>query len=59
VLLGGLWYARAGSLRGRIVWLGALAYMAYMWASTGLAATYVRELPGTKADAADRTGRPT
>ena len=40
VLLGGLWYARAGSLRGRIVWLGALAYMAYMWVSTGLAAPF-------------------
>lgn len=29
----GLRYAMRGSLRGRIVWLGALAFMTYMWAS--------------------------
>ena len=40
VLLVGLWYATAGSLRGRIVWLGALAYMAYMWVSAGLIAPF-------------------
>jgi hypothetical protein len=36
VLLGGLWLALQGSLRGRVVWLGTLAYMTYIWASTGL-----------------------
>ena len=35
-LLVGLVYARRGSLRGRIVWLGTLAYMTYMWASIAL-----------------------
>jgi hypothetical protein len=35
-LLLGLWYATRGSLRGRVVWLGALAYTSYMWASVGL-----------------------
>jgi hypothetical protein len=34
VLAIGLWAARRGSLRGRIVWLGALAFMAYVWASS-------------------------
>lgn len=33
VLAIGLWYAIRGSLRGRIVWLGALAFMAYAWLS--------------------------
>lgn len=33
VLAIGLWYARRGSQRGRVVWLGGLAYMTYMWAS--------------------------
>ena len=33
VLAGGLWYAMRGSLRGRVVWLGGLAYMTYMWVS--------------------------
>ena len=33
VLAAGLWLAARGSLRGRIVWLGALAYMTYLWAS--------------------------
>ncbi|POG55748.1 hypothetical protein [Haloferax marisrubri] len=32
----GLWLAVQGSHRGRFVWLGALAYMTYMWASVGL-----------------------
>lgn len=36
VLVVGLWFALRGSLRARVVWLGALAYMAYMWASVGL-----------------------
>ena len=29
VLTIGLWYTMRGSVRGRVVWLGALAYMAY------------------------------
>lgn len=29
----GLRYAMRGSLRGRVVWLGALAFMTYVWAS--------------------------
>lgn len=33
VLAVGLWDARRGSLRGRIVWLGGLAFMTYTWAS--------------------------
>lgn len=33
VLAISLWYAAQGSLRGRIVWLGALAFMTYIWAS--------------------------
>lgn len=32
----GLRSAIRGSVRGRIVWLGALGYMSYMWASIGL-----------------------
>lgn len=32
----GLWLARQGSLRGYIVWLGALGYMLYTWASYAL-----------------------
>ncbi|MFP9190932.1 hypothetical protein ACLI4Q_04600 [Natrialbaceae archaeon A-CW1-1] len=31
VLVIGLLWAMRGSLRGRFVWLGGLAYMAYMW----------------------------
>jgi len=31
VLTIGLWFAVRGSLRGRIVWLGSLTFMAYMW----------------------------
>lgn len=33
VLAIGLWFAASGSLRGYVVWLGAIAYMTYMWAS--------------------------
>ena len=33
VLVVGLWYAARGSPQGRILWLGGLAYMTYMWAS--------------------------
>ena len=33
VLAVGLYYARRGSLRGRVVWLGGLSFMTYMWAS--------------------------
>lgn len=40
VLAVGLWYATRGSLRGRIVWLGGLTYMSYMWASVGLATAF-------------------
>lgn len=36
----GLWYTVAGSLRGRFVWLGALAFMTYIWASIGLQAAF-------------------
>lgn len=31
VLAFGLWFAIRGSLRGRIVWLGSLTFMVYMW----------------------------
>jgi hypothetical protein len=40
VLAAGLWYATRGSLRGRVVWLGGLAYATYTWASVGLQAPY-------------------
>lgn len=33
VLALGLWFAARGSLRGHVVWLGALSYMTYMWAT--------------------------
>lgn len=36
VLAVGLVFARRNSLRGRLVWLGGLAYMTYIWASVGL-----------------------
>jgi hypothetical protein len=36
VLTIGLWFAARGSLRGRLVWLGGLTYMTYIWASVGL-----------------------
>lgn len=38
----GLRYAMAGSLRGRIVWLGALAYVTYLWLSIGLQVPFNR-----------------
>jgi hypothetical protein len=40
VLAVGLWYATRGSLRGRIVWLGGLAYMTYMWLSVGVQVSF-------------------
>lgn len=40
VLVGGLWYAMQGSVRGRVVWLGGLAYMTYMWASIAVQITF-------------------
>ncbi|KTG28378.1 hypothetical protein [Haloferax profundi] len=40
VLVLGLWFTMRGSLRGRIVWLGSLAYTTYMWASIGLQVTF-------------------
>lgn len=36
VLAAGLWFAMRGSIRGRLLWLGGLAYMAYIWTSVGL-----------------------
>jgi len=33
VLAAGLWFAIRGSQRGRLGWLGGLAFMTYMWAS--------------------------
>lgn len=36
----GLWLARRGSIRGRFVWLGALAYMVYMWTHYAFAVGY-------------------
>jgi hypothetical protein len=38
----GLRAAVAGSPRGRTVWLGALAFMTYMWASVGLSVPFNR-----------------
>jgi hypothetical protein len=40
VLAGGLWYTMRGSVRGRVVWLGGLAYMTYMWASIAVQITF-------------------
>jgi hypothetical protein len=40
VLAGGLWYATRGSVRGRVVWLGGLAYMTYTWASIAVQITF-------------------
>ena len=40
VLAVGVWYARRGSIRGRVVWLGALAYTTYTWASVGVQVTF-------------------
>ena len=42
----GLWYTVDGSLRGRFVWLGGLAYMTYMWASIGVQAAFNQFLLG-------------
>lgn len=36
----GLRYARRGSLGGRIVWLGALAFMTYLWASRAVSLAF-------------------
>lgn len=36
----GMLATRAGSTRGRLVWLGALAYMTYMWATIALQVTF-------------------
>ncbi len=36
----GLWLAWRGSLRGRLIWLGALAFMVYMWAHYALGVAY-------------------
>ncbi len=36
----GLWLAWRGSLRGRIIWLGALAFMLYMWAHYAFGVAY-------------------
>jgi hypothetical protein len=41
-LLVSLRYAVRGSLRGRFVWLGALAYMAYVYVSVGLQVPFNR-----------------
>ena len=37
VLAIGLWAARRGSLRGYLLWVGALSYMTYMWATFAFA----------------------
>lgn len=37
-----LHYALRGSLRGRLVWLGSLAYLAYIWASMALQIGFTR-----------------
>jgi hypothetical protein len=41
-LILGRWYTTRGSLRGRVVWLGALAYTSYVWASVGLQVPFNR-----------------
>jgi hypothetical protein len=40
ILAIGLWYARRGSPRGRVVWLGGLAYMTYMWVNVGIQVSF-------------------
>lgn len=40
VLAIGLLYIRRGSHRGRLIWLGTLAYMAYMWIHYALIVAY-------------------
>ena len=40
VLAVGLWFAARGSPRGRLVWLGGMAFMTYMWASVAVQIPY-------------------
>ncbi len=40
VLAIGLWYAGQGSLRGYFLWIGALSYMTYMWATFAFAVAW-------------------
>lgn len=40
VLIIGLWLATHGSLQGRIVWLGSLTFMAYMWTHYAFVVAY-------------------
>lgn len=40
VLAIGLWYARRGSLRGHLLWIGALSYMTYMWTTVAFSVAW-------------------
>ena len=40
VLAVGLWLTLRGSLRGRLIWLGSLAFMAYMWTHYAFVVAY-------------------
>ena len=40
VLVIGLWLSLRGSLRGRLLWLGSLAFMAYMWTHYAFVVAY-------------------
>ncbi len=40
ILALGAWFALRGSVRGRIIWLGALAFMAYMWTHYAFVVAY-------------------
>jgi hypothetical protein len=40
VLAWGLWATARGSRRGRLVWLGGLAYMTYMWGTIGVSRSF-------------------
>ncbi len=40
VLAVGLWLTVQGSLRGRLIWLGSLAFMAYMWTHYAFVVAY-------------------
>lgn len=40
VLAVGLWLSLRGSLRGRLLWLGSLAFMAYMWTHYAFVVAY-------------------
>jgi hypothetical protein len=40
VLVVGLWAASRGSVRGRLVWLGGMAFMTYIWASIAIQIPY-------------------